>query len=62
MQFVRTGGGNNGNLGAVPLAVCGRVSVGHDIELSNRIDPEKLAAGAAGSDVDKRSARIFDAV
>ena len=62
MNAVGSGGGDDGDLRALPLAVGGGVRVCDDVELAHGLDAEELAAGAAGGDVDERCSGVLDAV
>ena len=53
MELVRSAGGDDADLRALALAEGGGVGVAGDVELAHSIDAEKLAAGAAGRDVDE---------
>ncbi len=61
-KLIGAGGGDDADLRAVALAVAGAVGVGCHVELAHCIDAEQLAAGAAGRDVDERSAGVFNAI
>ena len=62
MQGVGAGAGDDADLCAVALAVGGAVGVRDHVELAHGFNAEQLAAGAAGRDVDERSAGVFNAV
>ena len=62
VELVGAGGGDDGDLRAIALAVGSGVGVGDDVEFANAVDAEELAGGAAGSDVDERCAGVLDAV
>jgi hypothetical protein len=62
VEGVGAAGGDDGDLGALALAVGGGVGVGDDVELADGVDAEELAGGAARGDVDERGSGVLDAV
>ena len=62
VNVVVAGCGDDGDLRAGALAVVSSVGVADDVEFAHGLDAKQLAAGAAGSDVDQRSAGVLDSV
>jgi hypothetical protein len=62
MQPICAAGSNDTDLCALAFAESGGVRVAGDIEFAHRVNAEQLAAGTAGSDIDKRRAGVLDAI
>ncbi len=62
MNRIGSGGRHDRDLRSLAFAIAGRVGIGHDVELAHRIHAQQLAARAARSDIDQRSARVLHSV
>src|SRR5690349_19193614 len=62
VQLVRAGTRDNAYLSTGPLPILRSVGIGNHVKLAHCIHAQQLSARAAWSQVDHRSARVFNAV